>query len=356
MKNTTVKLRKKNTNKGISLYFDIYQNGVRKYEFLGIYLIGNKPQDKITLQTVEEIRIKKLAEMQRSKFGLVVESSITLENLINEVMETKKKIKTARNYATLLNRLENFNKSLLTKKLTYLNSHHIEQFIKHLTTFKNPNGKVLSSNSIREYLITLKSCFNYAVKKEYLIRNPMNKIDLPVYQEKEKDFLSISELKQLENIEVKPNQKESLRSFLLACYTGLRISDVKKLSYEDITENGLKAQMKKTGKFNYIPLSQKAKELISTKILNHSGLVFNLPSEPIINRHLKIIFKNAKINKSKVSFHMSRHTFATIALTIGIDLKTVSELLGHSHVSMTEIYAKIVNEKKVDAMNKFNQL
>jgi site-specific recombinase XerD len=61
------------------------------------------------------------------------------------------------------------------------------------------------------------------------------------------------------------------------------------------------------------------------------------------------------INK-KVTFHVARHTFATLALNIGIDLKVVSKLLGHSEVRTTEIYAKIIDKTKEDAVQKLPKI
>ena len=85
-------------------------------------------------------------------------------------------------------------------------------------------------------------------------------------------------------------------------------------------------------------------------------MIFNLPTLANINIRLKKIFREAKINKSKVSFHLSRHSFATIGLTIGIEIETISKILGHSNLKTTQIYAKIVNEKIKTAIDKFNSI
>lgn len=78
-----------------------------------------------------------------------------------------------------------------------------------------------------------------------------------------------------------------------------------------------------------------------------------MPTQPTVSRNLKEWAKAAGITK-KVTFHVSRHTFATLELTLGADLYTVSKLLGHSDVSVTQVYAKIIDKKKTEAVNLIN--
>jgi site-specific recombinase XerD len=84
--------------------------------------------------------------------------------------------------------------------------------------------------------------------------------------------------------------------------------------------------------------------------------VFNIPDKSHINGDkMKSWLKAAKIKK-RITFHCSRHTFATSLLTAGVDLFTVSKLLGHKSISSTAIYAKIVDQKKNDAVNALQRL
>ena len=99
-----------------------------------------------------------------------------------------------------------------------------------------------------------------------------------------------------------------------------------------------------------------AKELIERyKGLAKDDFVFPMPSNGTCNDHLKKIATVCGINK-EVTFHLSRHTFATMMLTLGADLYTVSKLLGHTSVRMTQVYAKIINQKKDEAVNLVNGL
>ncbi len=86
-------------------------------------------------------------------------------------------------------------------------------------------------------------------------------------------------------------------------------------------------------------------------MLDDSRVFYLLPEQPgNADARLKTLVKHAGINK-KVTFHVGRHTFATLTLTYGADLYTVSKCLGHCNIRTTQMYAKIVDENKRKAVN-----
>lgn len=114
--------------------------------------------------------------------------------------------------------------------------------------------------------------------------------------------------------------------------------------------------MQKTKEPIYLPLSPEALRWMPERGEKSSeDAVFDLPSTTHINILLKPWAKAAGIDK-KFSFHTARHTFATMMLTLGADLYTTSKLLGHTDVKMTQVYAKIINRKKDEAVNLVNGL
>ena len=145
------------------------------------------------------------------------------------------------------------------------------------------------------------------------------------------------------------------------CFCGLRISDVKALRWENIEKNNGKISLRiiqqKTQNYIIIPLSEKAQEYLpeQNKKSNDSFIFSNLPTEPAMNRALKIWVKKAGINKT-ITLHTARHTFATLMLTKGVDLYTTSKLLGHSEVGTTQIYARIIDKKKEEAVETLNNI
>lgn len=148
------------------------------------------------------------------------------------------------------------------------------------------------------------------------------------------------------------------KAYLFACFSGLRISDIRALRWKNIiVEDGqffAMLFMQKTGKELKIPLPDKAMEIISIRG-NDEDKVFFLPSNPTVEDNLKKWAEAAGINKH-LTFHTARHTYATLLLTLGADLYTVSKMLGHTNVATTQIYAKVVDKKKVDAVNLVNDV
>ncbi len=153
----------------------------------------------------------------------------------------------------------------------------------------------------------------------------------------------------------------TLLAFLFSCFTGLRHSDVLRIKYKDIKNNTIDITLKKKTSNGYkrliVPLSKKAKYILSTIESNNipDSLIFpNLISSSKCSLHLKAIAAIAEIPKN-ISFHVASHIFATISLGLGIELKNVSELLGHDSIRTTEVYAHLVEEHLKAAVDKWDK-
>lgn len=343
-----ITIRQRTGKLGEALFLDITHKSKRKKEYLGLYLTGNKEADKQTLKTAEMIRIKRLADLQQIE-TLDFEPEKNLFTVVNEFIETKDNKGTKAQYLTLLKDLKNFNnsKDVKIKKIT---PDFIEKFNVYLL-------QSLQDNTAKLRFTLLKTVLNYAIKKGYLNKNPFTKVEPIKTTDKVREYLTFVEIEKLIKCETKAT--ETKRAFLFCCFTGLRFSDVKTLTYGDIKENIIQIKMKKTNSFVRIPLNDKSKVFIydGSKVipLPHTK-VFELPTLQACEISLKRLFKKAGIEKNKVSFHLSRHTFATLSLNLGIDIYTVSKLLGHKDLNTTQIYAKLLDNAKIEAMNKFNNL
>ena len=203
---------------------------------------------------------------------------------------------------------------------------------------------------------------NKAVRDGIIPQNPFKRLDRrekfhPAPEERE--FLTIEELKTL--MAVPCTNEQVKKAFIFSCFTGLRLSDVRSLTWEKIhtMPDGetmyVHTVMQKTQKPVNVPLSSMALQYLPER-KDPETPVFNLPvSDAAINYHIKKWVKNGEIAKT-ISFHCSRHTFATMMLTLGADLYTTSKLLGHSNVTTTQIYSKIIDKKKVETVNLVDDL
>ena len=201
------------------------------------------------------------------------------------------------------------------------------------------------------------TALNNAVRQGIIRNNPMKELDARERiqpKDGKKEYLTIEELRTLMVTDsYRPEVKEA---FIFACFTGLRLSDMYRLAPMHIfkTADGkgeyIDMEMQKTEKPVIIPLSEEAKRWLP-KPRGNDIPFFDIPTtQTVIGRALRKWAEAAGIEKH-ISFHCSRHTFGTMMLTLGADLFTTSKLMGHSNIQTTEIYAKIVDKKKEEAIN-----
>ena len=212
----------------------------------------------------------------------------------------------------------------------------------------------LTDATIHAYFKFVTAVLNKASSKGLITVNPVAALEMrerPQGQSPEKTFLSLDEVSRLIDTPC-PAYPILKNMFLFACFTGLRCSDVKALTWKKVDDNMIGTTMQKTQKAIYIPISNNARRWLPERgSAGPEDKVFT--DYPTINTVCRTIDKWAKdagIDKH-VTFHIARHTFATLTLEYGADLYTVSKLLGHQRVTTTQIYAKIVGKKKVEAVN-----
>ena len=330
-----------------SLYLDIYVKGLRSYEFLGIKLIKNDPNRKHKLQFAEGKRAKRELELMANYHDVPRNF-----NGDDDFLEYFKNNATDASFTSIYNSFNTFVKHKTIKgKLPFklISEKLIEDYKTYLISkHKNSTAWV--------YLIKLKTILNKAIKDRIIEKSPGKFISIR-RDEIDKVFLTEEELKTLvktdsENIEIK-------KAYLFSCFTGLRISDVKSLTWSQIQENKLFFRQKKTKGLEFLPLAKTAIKYLYLNIdknnIKQDEKVFNLSFEKSINNALRDWVTKAEINKY-LTFHSARHTFATLSLSYGIDLYTLSKMMGHKSIKMTEIYARIINKTAEEAIAKLPEL
>lgn len=370
-----VTIRRKERAKGRQvLYLDCYRDGKRSYEFLNLYLVPetdeaakvlnqNTMTQAMAIRNQREIEIIHHGELQpKAKAKLLLLDWMEAFRAAKE--RTGQSMKRAQTVKTVCLHLKDFmGKKAVT--LADLDEDFCKRFIQYLAGISNKNytknPRQITAASAQAYYQIFVSALNEAVRKKLIPANPamyLNSEDKkPIKAGKSlRTYLTIEELRRL--IATDCNNDQVKRAFLFACFTGLRISDVRNLTWADIVTRG-------GSKYVNI-IIQKTRQPISIKLNNDAlrwmptaqtkGQVFTLPpGHGTISRQLKQWAKSAGIEKD-VCFHMSRHTFATMALTLGADLYTVSKLLGHQNISVTQVYAEIIDEKKDKAVDLTNGL
>lgn len=167
-------------------------------------------------------------------------------------------------------------------------------------------------------------------------------------------YLELEELRRFAAVETRHLLEK--QAFVFSSICGLRVSDVRKLTWGDIKKVGdnykIEIRQKKTRDRLSNPLSPEILHWLPERSdeASSSDIVFPLVAEQYVNDKIREIAKEAGIHKH-LSFHSARHTCATMMLTLGVDLYTVSKLLGHRRVTTTQIYGNIVDKKKREAVD-----
>jgi integrase len=371
-----VKLReKKISGNRQSLYLDFYpaiphpETGEpTRREFLGMYLFdkAKNPIDKLhntnTLQLAEQIRQKRDNYLNKPEIytGYEKEQLKIKEQGEKNFVEyfksltDKRKASNHDNWISAYNYLETFTKGNL--KFADLNEKFCDEFKEYLLTTKsNKSNKVtLAQNSAVSYFNKLKATLKQAYKDGYLPSDLNAKIKPIKQAETQRNFLTIEGLNSL--VKTECNNPLLKRAALFSALTGLRFSDIKNLVWgelEYIEGNGYFIQFKqqKTKGVEMMPISEQAYSLLGERKEPSDKVFDGLTYSAYENKHLYQWIGAAGITKD-ITFHCFRHTYATLQISAGTDIYTVSKMLGHRELKTTQIYAKIINQTKREAADK----
>lgn len=343
----------KNGNK--SIYLDIYFNGVRKTEYLRMYLQNNPSpatqiQNQNLLRIAEEIKRQRIIDLYTNKYNIETEGlepsaigklSEYLLDRANRPSKYRTKLADTITYKDV--------KEYGDIDLKRLDREWVRGFIEYL------RGKNLSQNTINHRYSRIKAVVNELVNSERLKSNPLNKCKdlIPKRKEGQREYLTIEEIQKVANLSDSKftyHQREIKRAFLFSCFTGLRISDIKRLRWEHIkttaTGKQIEIEQQKTGERVQIPLNSNALHIIGETKGRGFVFHFNCPYTSVAIKKIKTL---CNIDKN-ICFHSARHTFATLCITNGVDIFTTSKLLGHTSVKTTQIYAKVIESKRREAV------
>lgn len=330
-----------------SLYLDIWHQGRREYYFPKIYWQGkreNRAKDNDSLAYLMALRDRKEQELREREEDFSISNWKGRADFLEYFRSiAARKPEGEKAWWNTLKHLEAFIGGKNTPIKT-INETFCEDFKDYLLRLTSPN-------TAHVYFSKLKAALNRAVKERIIGQNPATAISIKK-QDIERTFLLFEEI---ERLAVSSCRKESVKdAFLFACFTGLRISDIRSLTWAKIQGEYLLFKQKKTGGWERNLMTEDAIDILTRQ--NRTGeKIFNLPGHTRTQDIIDEWVKRAGIAK-RVTFHTARHSFAINARRFGVDLQTVGRLLGHRTLQATQIYARVVDEMKDEAVKKLPRM
>jgi integrase len=357
-----VRLRTKSlTNGNRSLYLDIYIEGARRYEFLKLYLVPEKSREdkernRETYALANSIKAQRIVEIQAGKYGFTNPQAdkILFFEYVKSIIE-KKVGTTKQSWEHCYAHLRIYEpKDITFKDVTqkwvegfrkYLDERACAWDIDHRKRIDDKQP--LGDGTKALYFQKLSAILNSAVKDDIIPSSPMKNVERFTEPESNRQYLTIEEVRQLAESEC-PNETLK-RAFLFSCLTGLRWSDITQITWGEIEQtNGntrIIFRQQKTSSLEYLDISEQAAELMGERGRSDE-CVFGRFLTPQVARIFVKAWVKASGIKKHITFHCARHTFAVMMLDLGVDIYTLSKLLGHKNLESTQVYAKILDKNK----------
>jgi len=341
-----------------SLYLDYHHfikgREIRERISLKQFITGQEKLYKREKQIIDDVHEKrdhyeKIAK--HKKQGIFIEGiKVFLFEWTEKFKEKQTKYNSMKAWRSMIKHLRNFQKQNIP--LENVNNKFCEDFANYL--LKLPR---ISQNSAHTYYTRFKIAIKRAYEENIIPRNYTSNIKIRKKDTK-REFLTLDELKLIKE---KPYVNERVkRAFIFSCYTGLRLGDLYKLKFTDIIADGDQLFIsfidEKTREYNRINLHPTAVKIFKKEKQDHrSGNVFILPCKSTFGYHVDRMVRNLGIQKH-ITPHCARHTFATLSINNGMDLYTLSKYLGHNDVKVTQIYAKLIDKRKDEAIYKIPEI
>lgn len=357
-----VTLRKRNQGGKTSLYLDYYHKGKRKTEYLKLYLDPDaktkeeKEVNKKTLQLAETIRAQRQIEIQNGVYGFRDNEKLKASFIDYIELLTEKRKDSTGNYGNWDSMLKHL-KSYIPMDITFaqVDRNFVQGFKEFLDKdVRTKSNQRLSQNSKYSYFNKLRAALKQAVKDGIIPTNPAEGVDGFKQGEPQREFLTLEELQAAVKEECEIPQMKT--AFIFSCLTGLRWSDINKLLWSEVQHSNemgyyIRFRQKKTKGAETLPISEQAFGLLGESQDKDERVFKGLKYSAWHNLKLQQWMMRAGISKT-ITFHCARHTYATLQLSAGTDIYTVSKLLGHRELKTTQIYAKVIDQQKKEAANR----
>ena len=370
----TIKVRQRKPKDGqIRLFLDIYDPDAKKKrtnKAMDLYLYENpatpaqKKTNKENLDAAEKIRAKWTLELAMDKNGLGEltrkdKSSIDFIEYFRELTEARyESTNNYGNWDSAHKYLKKFCPGGIP--INKVDSKWLSDFKFYLQNVaRKKSNEPLAQNSLHSYFNKVKASLNQAHRDEIILKNPSRNVKGFKEGETQREFLTFEELEKAVAADCEiPRMKTA---FVFSCLSGIRWSDILGLTWSDLqyseTQNYwfVRFRQKKTKGVETLPISEQARQLLGDQGNPDDHIFQGLKYSAWHNLKLQQWMMRAGIGKT-ITFHCARHTYATLQLANGTDIYTLSKLLGHRELRTTQIYAKVIDEKKIEATNAIPKL
>lgn len=261
-------------------------------------------------------------------------------------------------YELTWRRLQNFIKEKYNSSdipLDKINLRFLEKFYLYLREKHD-----CANDTAQKFMQKLEAVLIYAEKIRVIPSNPFLFYTYQ-FDKKKPVYLTKQEIDRIWKKQFKTPRLTLVRDlFIFSCYTGLSFAEICNLRKDNIQKmndgsSWIFIKRKKTDVMSYIPLLPIPIQLIGKyQNTKNEDLVFNTYTNQKTNEYLKEIAEVCGIRKNLI-FHLARHSFATLALSYGVSIESISGMLGHTNITTTQIYAQITKQKIGEEMKGFKR-
>lgn len=314
----------------------------------GIWYVEFERGKKKSLRTKDKALAKKLfnkikRDYLKGKIILLSEGKkIRLSEFIEEYLDWARENRSDETYKKaryVLHKLKDHTGNIYVKSLT---KKHLDEYVSSLL------AQDISRTTINIHIRTIKSAITKAVEWEYVSKHPFDGYKQLKIHQKPPRFLLPGDIAKVEKA---IDNELWLFIFRLFIYTGMRLGEIHRLQWKhiDLNRNIIKVEKTKTFQSRIIPIHPRLRAELEARMPAMGKVVpYAIPT---IEHKLKKYFKKAGYPDLRI--HDLRHTFASLMVMNGVDLKTVQELLGHQSYRTTEIYAHLSPQHLHEAIKKF---
>ncbi|HEX9980144.1 MAG TPA: site-specific integrase [Flavobacterium sp.] len=362
----TIKIRTRSAKNGTkALFLDIYNPNslkTRTSKTLNLFVYDNptasqKKSNKEALEAAERIRSKMTIDSAytSNSLGSLSNSEKSNINFLNYFkQEAEKRYDSQNNYGNWMGTYQHLHRfapegiPILQVDAVWLEK--LKYYLQHEA--KTKSNVALSQNTIGSYYNKVRACLGQAFREEIIYKNPALLVKGFKVGEVAREFVTFEELQLAAKAECEIPQLKV--AFLFSALTGIRWSDINNLTWNDLQYSEsikhwfVRFRQQKTKGVETLPISDQARGLLGETGDKNERIFKGLKYSAWHNMRLQQWIMKAGIAKT-ITFHCARHTYATLQLTNGTDIYTVSKLLGHRELKTTQVYAKIIDEKKLEA-------